>query len=497
MLLHRRQFIIGPVPVLPNHNWAYLELSSSVYLSHCLKLPVISVKDVDGVLWYLLGIAVQTDSVRPDPPEEISISRTEEISMLNANWAGRWILIGNDQIYTDVTGMLTCYYRTVVTEHDPGLTWVSSSAVLLTDLPSCKPLPQDRLNPKKIGMDWLPPPVTRFPHIYRLLPSQILNIKNGSLMPRRLLPKISTFEYSRLLGILQKRLVTAISRAAQNMKTVWVPLTAGYDSRLFLACALHSGAKVKAFTQEYDDMAEGDRIIPPMLAQKAGIEHLWLSKGTFYPEKLALYDNHTGEQIKEEDRMFFARGQWDWIKEGDLILRENALALGRCFMWRRYRQGPPPGVIPTLEELAEGYHEDIDSPLVTGFKMWLDWIKEKAREEIDWRDRFHMELRMAGWQGAMEQSLDLTGGERFFAANAGYIIALLLSIPLEKRERSVHHIDLITKMTPELAGLPFNPPDSLYLRTRRIMRQIAKLDSFDALIKRINKRMKGYFKKIT
>ena len=175
MQIHRRQFIIGPKPIFVNERWTSLELAPSLYLSHCGTLPIFNARDLDNESWFILGLAVQTDPGRSDPVTEISSAHTIQIKELYPSWAGRWVLVGNNQLHMDASGMLGCFYRIAYenTKRAQGV-WVSSSAALLADEINngCQKIGNTQL--LRGRMNWYPPPVSGFKSIYRLLPSQVL-----------------------------------------------------------------------------------------------------------------------------------------------------------------------------------------------------------------------------------------------------------------------------------------------------------------------------------
>ena len=84
-------------------------------------------------------------------------------------------------------------------------------------------------------------------------------------------------------------------------------------------------------------------------------------------------------------------------------------------------------------------------------------MRQTQHQDMDWRDRFYLEQRLAGWLSSEEQSLDLIDADKFYIANSHYYFAHMLRVPEEKRCVSQHHIDLIARMAPELIKFPFNP----------------------------------------
>jgi hypothetical protein len=457
----------------------------------------VSACDLDDASWHLLGLAAQTDPERPDPIEEIGVSRTHQVSDLYQRWAGRWVLIGNDELHMDASGLLGCLYGVA----DPASMtqreiWISSSPALLAELARSDPWNSaiEQLNHGR--MNWYPPPYTRYRSVRRLLPSQILALSTGDVRSRRLLPDTGLDgDDDAILDALQTSLLTALRRLAHRAQTVWVPLSAGYDSRLVLALALYAGIPVKTYTMRKVNAwhpsingrpftsyaSNADMTLPPLLAREAGLEHCWIPKGPFNREALELYDYHTDGHTLENDRVYFAHGQWDWAERGDLILRGGAFEVGHCFYWKRFPDGLPIGSLPAPSSIIEAFGLKSESIHANGIRAWLNWASEAPPVAIDWRDRMYIEQRIAGWLSAFEQALDLTLAERFYVVNSARTFALLTALPEETRLRRAHHVDLIRRMAPSLLRVPFNPPDPFYRRlTYRTMMRLSRLYTMSA-----------------
>ena len=282
--VHRRQFVIGPRPFSEIHDWVVTPVPGAGYLSHCSELRVASARAFGGLTWILLGVAVQSDSARPDPVWELPSASQSSIQDLYQAWAGRWIVVGDGKLHLDAGGLLGCFYGWSGAAPGTGELWASSSPGLLAGIlkASTRPL---RIIHHKVGFDWYTPPRSRYGSIFRLLPSQILDLSSGEVTPRRLIPYApATLSYAALIPLLQDYLTTTLRNVAKLAKTTWLPLTGGYDSRLLLATAMHAGISVRPFTLGFRGMAFGDRTLPPRLARAVGTDHTFdwgtaISKG--------------------------------------------------------------------------------------------------------------------------------------------------------------------------------------------------------------------------
>jgi hypothetical protein len=474
--------------------WTALQLSPTLHLSRCSSLPLSSTRDLDNAPWHLLGLAAQTDPNRPDPIAEISRSHSHEVSERYDSWAGRFVLIGNDELHMDASGLLGCLY--VVTEANsaiPQEIWISSSPALLAQLTRSEPWHRDIKQLAQGDMNWYPPPYSRYRSVCRLLPSQILTLSSGRVRARALLPDTPPpSSYDAILDELQERLLSALRPLTHRARTVWVPLSAGYDSRLVLALVLFAKIPVKTYTMKKVNVwnrsrtntpvssyvSRADMTLPSRIAREVGLEHRWIFKGRFNKDALDLFDHHTGGHTLENDRVYFSHGQWDWVQPSDLILRGQVFEVGHCHYWKRFPNGLPIGLMPSPSAIIEGFGLENHSVHAQGIRAWVSWASEASPAAIDWRDRMYIEQRIAGWLSPLEQAVDLTLAERFYVVNSTRTFGLLTAIPEEKRLSRTHHVDLIKRMAPNLLRFPFNPPDPSYRRmTFRIMSKLSRLST--------------------
>jgi hypothetical protein len=469
IVIHRRQFVLGPEPWREHPDWSVVELPGLGVLSSCPTLPVQVVSAADGVSWALLGLALQSDPARPDPAAEIAATTSSDVSRLSATWAGRWVIAGDGKVYSDAGALLGCYYWRKPAEAGSGV-WVSSSSALLGRAAAAygaAPSPHELAHGR--GLDWFPPPQSRFSSVRRLLPSRLLNLGTGQPEPRAWLPDIATgLSYDAALAELEQRLVTPLKKLPVRAgTTVWVPLTAGFDSRLVLAAAMRAGLPVRTYTNYRRRLSLADLELPPHLARAAGVPHEWHRPGRVRPEAERAYDEHSGGETAGVDRGYFARGQWDFAREGDIVLRGGCFEVGRCYYYRRLPAptGPRP---PDAVTIAQGLREAPGTPAAHALAEWIAAAEQIPVPGLDWRDRFYLEQRLAGWLSALEQSLDITVAERVHVANAGATYAVLLGLPENVRASGQHQRDLVARLAPPLAEFPFNPPEEAFGRLSRL-----------------------------
>jgi hypothetical protein len=467
--IHRRQFIIGPDPILRD-GWGVRRVSDSMYLSQCDTLPVTEVCRGGGECSLILGLPVQTDPQRHSPAEEVSRA-TGNIESTYDSWAGRWIFLSPDELHGDISGLLGCYYTFV-----NGSLWMSSSVALLSEITNDKDRWPRGSELSRNMMKWYPLPISGHPSVRKLLPSQVLQLPSGEIRPRQLFPdeKLQLSE-SEALNVIQTSLETGLRWLANNGSAIWIALSAGYDSRLLLAAAIHAGVPVRTYTMRKENrwsnrvantslVSKADMLLPPIIARSVDVPHMWIDAEPLSQARLAAFDEHTYGQTVENDRVYYARGQWDWATDDDVMLLGQVMEVGS-----RYFHGKLDDAAgtPKRESIFRWFHLDGGSVHGRGIDDYVAWESHYSRvfrEQVDWRDKFYLEQRVSGWAGALQQGLDLVQGERVHLINSQRSICAMLSLPAEARAEKRFVATLIDRMAPALNSTPYNPPDSgLYL----------------------------------
>jgi hypothetical protein len=464
MAAHRRQFVIGPAPVLVDADWTSVTLLEGLHLSHHHALPVATVQDRDGGDWHLLGIAVQTDPARAAPTEEVATARRDEVAALTSSWAGRWLLLGDGILRTDACGLLGCFYAQNPSD---GKLVVSSSAALISDLVGAD-VPSPPLR-HAVGMDWYPPPASRFAGMSCLLPSQTLalNEAHNPVRHRWLVSPRVAASYDETLAYLETSLRTALRNLALTGQPLWLGLTGGYDSRLLLAAMLREGLEFTTFTHELSGMSNADRILPPLLARDAGVSHRTMKRQRFDAERLRTFDEHTALHTVELDRELYPWGQYDELPIRSIFILTTVMEVGGLYYHEKLALRAD-DVVRSVQNAFGFTEHHADSPAHReGIREWAKWIDIHPEPGMDWRDRFYLEQRAAGWAGSFLQGLDLVEIETVSPVNCESVLAAMLQIDPALRRGKRWEVDLAYRMAPFVTDHPYALGGPLATRLRR------------------------------
>lgn len=465
--INRRQFVIGSEPFNKNNEqWETININDNLYLSHCKTLPVEKVLDQKNNAIYLIGLAVQTDQSREDPIEELK-KNSNDLTNIYESWAGRWVLLTSEELHMDMGGLLGCFYL----DYGDSL-WISSSVNILKEVLEINNY--DTTSLPGGAMKWYPLPTSSTPPINSLLPSQILLLKNGTIRARELFPsKLLNLSEEEALDIIQSSLIEGIRRVSKTGKNLWIALSAGYDSRMLLAAALKAKVPVKTYTMKKKNkwyffrktpstsvVSKADMTLPPLIAKEAGVEHKWIYEKDFSESRLQLFDDHTNKQTVENDRLYFAKGQWEWTTNNDAVLLGQVTEVGNGFYYNNFNYNKNN---IDKESILKAFILKPDTLHANGISDYVEWVSEYNKtfgeSSIDWRDKFYLEQRVAGWLSSLQQGMDLIQGEKVHLINCQRTLCAMLALPKEKSGEKTYINKLINRMSPELAKFPLNPAD--------------------------------------
>lgn len=443
--LHRRQFVLGPEPLLPYGDWHSHELGPGLHLSWDPDLAIAIVAERA-----LIGIAASTDPDRPTPVEQLAGTPDPD------SWTGRFVLVDGGRVVPDAGATLGVLLREI-----GGTVWVSSSVELLRTLAPELPLPPAPLQ-YGVGMEWYAPPGTGVPGVRRLLPSQELLMPSGRLEARPAFPAVQERPREQVMAALERRLVTGVKGLSAYGRPA-IAITSGHDTRVSLAATAKAGVDALAYTFEWPGITLSDRDIAPRLAAAAGIEHRFVPRGPVDRDRLRLWDRHTALHSADADREYFACGQLDAL-EGCAVDVGGSL-FGVAAGHYTHTAFPDPALPATAERTAELVLGEFPARFPDDVRAWSEWLHETLAPWVDWRLQFHLEQRIGGWLGSIAQGVDLAPVPAMHLANSRAYLADSLALPFSYRRKKNHQDDLVRSMAPPLAELPYNVADP---RGRRI-----------------------------
>ncbi len=339
--------------------------------------------------------------------------------------------------------------------------------------------PDDRPN------QFYPAGLTIDPDVRRLLPGHYLDLDTWSPVrhyPKGLLepvPPDAARACAQQIADVVRRNIHAVLRQAH---LTYLPLTAGRDSRMLLACSKGLGDAIEYVTFDYS--SSGDRgtalvdlEISRRLASTFALRHTVVPVQPESPTEVALeylrHIGYSGGAGKARDFFFACQNSLDTTAAW---LTGFGGEVGRGFYWRRRDQSSG-GLSPLtlLERMGLPERE----PFVHALREWMEGLPAGLSPRAV-LDLAYLEHRVGCWAsphlyGAAPFSLNVAP----FCHRA--VFDLMLRRPADYKKEDGLVKDLISSSWPELLRLPFNSYDGfkgvrtrVRRRARRSMRSAGK-----------------------
>jgi hypothetical protein len=474
LVAYQKQFVLGPSPVAIRPDWLIVRIGEGLILSHCPKLRLQPLLSKDSVSYWLLGLAVRADEPMSSISDGFRLKHSTEIENWTGYWAGRWLLITADRCIQDASGCFGICYRRLGDDF-----WISSSPALLGQhLPGASSAPRLpwRVTHEK-GMDWIPLPFTTREDVYRLLPLRALEPKTGLATPVRFTTQAANIrEDAQALAFALKNIVTNWTQT--DFRKRLTALTAGLDTRTILASGTAAGVQLEAFTMSLPITPRRDLILPPRVASRAHVTHTFRRPKavdtTEVDARMAAINEHMDGATFHPVAMHMARHNYEEMNaRGQSVAHGNSFGIGRCLfsakltnLGREIAPTDPDHILASFTFRSSWRPEPL--ALWRGaLQAWIESLSDSLPLVLDWRDRFYLEQRLAGWNSTTQALWELLDSTTFYPGNCLWISDLFLGFSSEQRKVGFPQREVIRILAPELLKIPVNPePISKVLRKR-------------------------------
>ncbi len=414
------------------------------------NLPVVDVVAADTPLGWLLGWAVTPEAQLLRNRVVLAASSAQAVESWLYGHGGRFVcafVAGNIQrLYLDPCGTLGVVYAA-----DGGRIASTLTALHLDDF--------DRYaaamarGPELYENHFYPAGLTADPAVRRLLPNHYLDLE--TMRPVRHWPAgpIQRVEDAGDAAPLVAEVVRHVRSIVSGLVAAgpaYLPLTAGRDARMLLACARPVVDHTQFVTFKYADRRRRPDVhIARKLARRLGLDH----------QEVPLVEPSLGQRREYLLRIGYA-GNWGKARDFDLACRQHLEMrrswltgfggeVGRAFYWR---EGDEPNHPPDPEALMARLYLPELRDWLAAWRSWQAGVPHLDTWEL--LDFLYIEQRMGCWAGPHMY------GTAPFAANVGAfshrrVIEAMMSLPPAFRRSQGLADAVIAAEWPEAGDLPF------------------------------------------
>ncbi len=441
------------------------------YLGWHSQLPVMRLlDDRDRCIGWVLGYPISEAGVLA---EGGSVLRVRSAAMASPeafedfvySFGGRFAVVLADgehqRVYLDPCGSLSavyCPHQSVV---------ASTSNLIPFDAHS-----RDRLDlALAIGIPYTegmyPFALTSRYGVERMLPNHFLDLREWCAIrhwPKAPLAESSAVDESVAeIATIVKRQIAAITTAVPT----YLPLTAGLDSRMLLACSRQVASRLELFTRAIDDRnATVDCDTARRIARRFNLKHLTLPMVEATDRDLEEWMFRIAYSTSE------IRGRqcatmYKQLPGGHAVIGGQAGEIARGYYWC---EGDTEATVITPERLIDICACPLDEETLARARAWLDDVP--ADNALRVLDLFFVEQDMGGWAGILPYA-ECDPGFPIFPLCHRRIVEHMLTLPLSYRRSGRLGWDIIEREWPELLEWPINQPigvTRLVLAARKAIR---------------------------
>jgi hypothetical protein len=252
-----------------------------------------------------------------------------------------------------------------------------------------------------------------------------------------------------------------LTRYMETLKSfsapIYLPLTAGYDSRTLLAAALSQKLEFTAFTDLRGRRSSVDAHIARRLARRYGFRHVLNWPGAKDEAGLRAYSSHTAGSEGDSGATKVLNRLYDGIPQGAITLSGGVFEVGRVFYRKRLGSIDFEELSAAARALAAEFLTD-DSSVVEALEQWIRYRQKHPIAGMSMVELFYLDQRLGAWASANRQSSDCTGLTGLTPMNSWEAISMLLSLPSEERTHTPIQTDAMELLVPGITSAErFNP----------------------------------------
>jgi hypothetical protein len=405
----------------------------------------------DKCVGYLLGEAFRKSGGDRDGAIALEMTNgtaakpAEIMNYLHESLLGSYLAFmeveGDEWVFLDPFGSYPCVY-----DLEAGVIASTAYAALQSEGAYSRRFDTALMKVTKLEADdWLPSGTTAHRGLRRLLPNH--GLRAGSLTAIRLWPKsMSCLSNAPALSSVIAALKASCEAAASLPGPVYLPLTAGYDSRTVLSAAAGLPKQIEAFTLHTNSIV--DLQVARRLAELSDMPHHTLKIDYASDEQQRQWVHRNGHCVGGINMALHPT--LDSFKKPSTLLAGGGGEVARAFYWAGADRGDQ--TIGPSELLLRMKLRPVRSTIESTHQ----WLKS-----LDGFDRFtildlaYVEQRMGAWASPQRySSLNHPVSISPFCGRE-YVLLALTASPEARRNRSLQR-SIIEALRPDLSGMRFN-----------------------------------------
>lgn len=461
------QFLLGRGPVTPM-GWQVSELAGYTLARHP-SLPCIEIVTEAGrALGWLLGYPIVAGRGLLRDGSSISCTDAESVGALLDALGGRHaaLLVGLDapRVELDACGSLSLVFS-------PTLGLVASTTNLIPWAEGTRA--REDLN-REMGIPYrsamYPVGLTARHGVERLLPNHTLDLTRFEA--RRTKRRNEVYDPCDVGASVTR--IAELTR--QNIEALvdampcYLPLTAGRDSRMLLACARERVSELAFYTVLLPDRAaQLDGRIARRLASRHRLDHLALRMRDPIQADLEEWNGRIASGVGE------FRG-WQSCTTNKRLdaayshLLGNVGEVARSYFWRR---DDHEGTQITPERLVEHCKAPTTEETLAAARAWLD--AAPTDDALALLDLFYVEQRLGCWAGLFPYADYQGPGFTIFPMCHPEIVRRMAALPVRMRRDGSLMEAVVRQTWPELLEIPFNREVGIRRLWQRVSRRARML----------------------
>lgn len=473
------QFVLSR-SVDPPVGWSAVTLGAWT-LGYHPTLPVVSIDDDDGVqVGWLLGYPITSGGELLTSGGRVTLRAGVEPVGFVDDLGGRFLAVFvntvTPSVYPDACGSYSSVYCPAleIAASTPGLIPYDTTTTDRTELI------------EQLGIPWsnsmYPVGLTPRHGIHRLLPHHHLDLDRWVISRHgpNWRPRGTTSVDEAVHDI--ARITTRNIGAILEHFSCYLPLTAGHDSRMLLACARQWVSDLELYTLDFPGLADAnDSHVAAQIARRFDLTHRRVPLRTARNEDLETWMYRISCSVGEP-RGWQATTSYRTLDPNRVRLGGNIGDVARSSSVYWTRDDHPDDIVTPqrlaahavshLAKLTPGQQAASVSTVV--LEQLEHWIEHAGTTDaLQLLDMFYLENRVGSWAGVFPYAEYYAPGFTIFPMCHRDVVSNMMQVPQHVRRDGSLTGEVIRREWPELLAWPFNAP-TRQVRIRRFPSRVKR-----------------------